>query len=555
MQLIQFDTAGIQPYIFRSNRLRENLGASYLVAQATDAWVREEAGKLDGNLILPEDPGRGLETDGSARFEIIYTAGGNALLLARSEADAVELTRRVSERVLEEAPGLRFVAAHQPYEWNTSLPAAMSKLAVAMAKQKRGGGHTQSLLGLSVTRACVGTGLPASTTRKVKDEFIVSAEVAAKLDHVSSAKEALEGAFTLNQVGEYDLFYPTELDDLGRSRGESSLIAVVHADGDAMGQIFRELGGEYDGSGAARAYIGELRKLSRKVDNAARDALIDTLAAVAGRIEEEEGKLVIRPEPSASRVIPDLELAPVAQNDPSQGFYLPVRPIIFGGDDVTLVCDARIALEVARIFIEAFTERMEKFKTKEPVTASAGVAIVKSHYPFARAYELAEALTTSAKDFRREKGLAVPCLDWHFVSGTIYDGLSAMRTREYDGNRLMLRPVAVAEDLGPNLTHRRWSVVDAGTRGFQHEDWIERRNKLKRLRDAMREGEDAVKQLISAIKASEPARRGDGVDLPLLPDLDHAQSGGHIDQEKQCVYFDAIELSDIFIPLQPNKSH
>jgi hypothetical protein len=29
MQLVMVDTTGIQPYIFGSNRLRENIGASY----------------------------------------------------------------------------------------------------------------------------------------------------------------------------------------------------------------------------------------------------------------------------------------------------------------------------------------------------------------------------------------------------------------------------------------------------------------------------------------------------------------------------------------------
>jgi len=39
MYLIVVDTMQIQPYIFGSNRLRENLGASYLVAQATEDWA------------------------------------------------------------------------------------------------------------------------------------------------------------------------------------------------------------------------------------------------------------------------------------------------------------------------------------------------------------------------------------------------------------------------------------------------------------------------------------------------------------------------------------
>jgi hypothetical protein len=39
MHLVVVDTAQIQPYIFGSNRLRENIGASHLVAESTEAWA------------------------------------------------------------------------------------------------------------------------------------------------------------------------------------------------------------------------------------------------------------------------------------------------------------------------------------------------------------------------------------------------------------------------------------------------------------------------------------------------------------------------------------
>jgi hypothetical protein len=41
MELVIVDTAQIQPYVFGSNRLRENIGGSHLVAQATGAWALE----------------------------------------------------------------------------------------------------------------------------------------------------------------------------------------------------------------------------------------------------------------------------------------------------------------------------------------------------------------------------------------------------------------------------------------------------------------------------------------------------------------------------------
>ena len=54
------DTTGIQPYIFGSNRLRENVGASYLVSQATDEWVKEVLKDLkknqNWNIQIPVKP-------------------------------------------------------------------------------------------------------------------------------------------------------------------------------------------------------------------------------------------------------------------------------------------------------------------------------------------------------------------------------------------------------------------------------------------------------------------------------------------------------------------
>ncbi len=41
MWLVVVDTMQIQPYIFGSNRLRENIGASYLVDAATGDWAFE----------------------------------------------------------------------------------------------------------------------------------------------------------------------------------------------------------------------------------------------------------------------------------------------------------------------------------------------------------------------------------------------------------------------------------------------------------------------------------------------------------------------------------
>jgi len=84
------DTTGIQPYIFGSNRLRENIGASYLVSQATDNWARNALGMLKDQIhqeVYAFDPEKHqpdakphIEDDELAA-ELVYAGGGNTVLL------------------------------------------------------------------------------------------------------------------------------------------------------------------------------------------------------------------------------------------------------------------------------------------------------------------------------------------------------------------------------------------------------------------------------------------------------------------------------------------
>jgi hypothetical protein len=117
------DTTGIQPYIFGSNRLRENIGASYLVAQATNEWVKCALRQRFGEnvYIPPTQPEKQIDQD-NLDAELVYTGGGNAVLLFKDRDCAVKFTRTLSEKILREAPGLKIVVAHSdPFEWENKL--------------------------------------------------------------------------------------------------------------------------------------------------------------------------------------------------------------------------------------------------------------------------------------------------------------------------------------------------------------------------------------------------------------------------------------------------
>jgi hypothetical protein len=63
----------------------------------------------------------------------------------------------------------------------------------------------------------------------------------------------------------------------------------------------------------------------------------------------------------------------------------------------------RLGLTLAALYLKAFEAEKENIPDGKDLTACAGIAIVKTHYPFARAYQLSEALCSNAKNFVRDE--------------------------------------------------------------------------------------------------------------------------------------------------------
>lgn len=512
--LVVVDTAQIQPYVFGSNRLRENIGASYLVAQATGAWAEA----LLRNPIWK-----------------VYAGGGNFVALMPSASDAEEFTRRLSRRVLECAPGLRLVIAARPFEADKErLADALRRAAEDLAVHKRREPLPSPLLGLSVTQPCGATGLPATgiTPRRGRDPSSVypaSEEILAKIDAAGPAQKRLKE--DLPPSPGYD--YPSNFDDLGRSAGENSYIAVVHADGNGMGRRLSALAQQAPNNDVCKLMLdGFAAELNR--------ASLAALRATVARLEKAYGQ--------AEGILAQI---PLRESEQHGIFLLPMRPLVFGGDDVTFVCDGRLGLALATCYLEAFHRETQNL-LGGPATACAGVAIVKTHYPFARAYELSDALCRSAKGLCRNlqtrHNREMACVDWHFTSGGLLGELDDIRHREYDvsSGRMSLRPVTLDNDV---RSPRRWDVVRKGLDAFSGTGWLERRSKAKALREALRGGAASVRSFRAFYNATDAETEG------LLPEVDpqspEVRRDGWVtvDGEERCAYFDALELLDHFIPL------
>lgn len=562
------DTTGIQSYIFGSNRLQENIGASELVRLATGKWALEalpepnnvadiEQGTLNDDLEIEAEAG-------NIAAEVIYSGGGNAVIIFRSKKDAIDFTRRLTRKVLKEAPGLSIVVAHyHEFEWNTPSKegnASLSQVVQGLVgdklnRLKAARMPSLPMFGLGVTAACESTGLIATRTdegeykgvklklsNRATPPRLLSREVAEKLYARDLANKRLEEIFEEKLKGAYR--FPFDIDKLGRIEGEESYVAVVHADGNGMGKHIEKIADGHADPRQNRDYIKKMRNFSRNVNRAASEALNDIVLLLAKLLERD----------------PDSGREMVAGKVPIEEDYLPFRPLVFGGDDVTFICNAQLGLSLAAEYLTAYEKATERY-CEEKLYACAGIAMVKMHYPFARAYALSDELVREAKKYVRKKYKGekdASALDWHFATSGLSGSLKTMREREYELSSkpnkvtLLMRPLLLRPE-DHDQDGRAWfERIEKLTRIFQNTDekqgeaWGKKRNKVKALREAVRGGGNAVGHFIKNYRLDD------------LPEIVRGQqtyrktgfAGG---ETVRCGYFDAIELYDHYVRLEAQE--
>jgi hypothetical protein len=316
------------------------------------------------------------------------------------------------------------------------------------------------------------------------------------------------------------------MDDLGRTRDDRSLLGVVHLDGNGIGgRIKAWLGNQ---TGSDDDVLAGLRSISEGLAKAAHDALAAIVRrTVAAIVNDPASGYAVR----SRRLGRGFTLA-TEENT----VYLPLRPIILGGDDLTFVCDGRLALDLAAAALSAFEKASVPLLGE--LHACAGVAICRTHAPVLRVYELAEALCESAKKSVRPPGQDASALDWHVGFSSPTESLDETRRRQY-GRGVSMRPYRLgAREMVGSWRWLSDVVLGDGPDGFHGGLWSRRRSKVKELLELARSAPAAVARGLDAWRLSAPELR-----LPagLPPD-------GFIDGRTPLI--DAVELLDIHLPLE-----
>jgi hypothetical protein len=214
---------------------------------------------------------------------------------------------------------------------------------------------------------------------------------------------------------------PEDKDSLARSFGfeqgadiegdlanwPAGYVAVVHADGNGVGARVKDLG------------LARLGAFSRALAEATRAAAEQAAASLGEQRHHlrDGGRL---------------------------GDKLPFRPIVLGGDDITAIVPARVALDFTVRYLRAFEEetaRRGEIAAGEPLRAAAGIAFVNRKFPFSEALTLAEALVKGAKARSRERSLLL----FHRVTTTVSGDWATIRAQELANGLFAYGPYGIAD--------------------------------------------------------------------------------------------------------------
>ncbi len=377
-----YDLKGIQQYIFQVPRLKCCIGGSRQI----DNFDRKEVVDLAKQLGI----------------DLIYSGGGKGAFVCSSEDDLQNLKRELVKKAREFGLTIRF-------GYSDVYSTAAREIRETFCWQP------ESLDG----QPCSESGL-YPTTEGVHP--LIQKRIAIASQHGKESpveREFLEELRKEFKNEKFEFFYNPDPDDrdgydTACALGSRNRWAVVRMDGNDMGLQFLEFQKRHPETNA-KEWREWLPKMSRSLDECTRDAALEGMKAVVQ------------------------EYVKSNHND-----VLPLRPLIIGGDDVSVLVHCSYAVLFVKTVMEKFTEFSKRSKelwvgTNGALSISGGILYAPCKFPLHSALDYAEELLASAKTHGRElkkqkkdtSGCSPACFDWESITEGLLDSPAARRQREF----------------------------------------------------------------------------------------------------------------------------
>ncbi len=422
-----FEAKSIQQYLFRSGKLKDVIAAS----ERLDNLIDSEQGSVLNQVLLTA----GLDSDLLAldkcnadenSIHFLRCKGGAFYSYSESEAPLLALRSLWTLTIQQLFPSLEFTDALSEA---TSLAEAMDSAHKQLAFD-RNNPTIKFPIGSAISARYQRSGKVAVPVSKLacrasmkkefeEDSFDIDTEHHRQAYEALKMRDkaALQDKFTPETLRD-SVHYPVDIEKEFQTNADVKTgntvatrdIALIHIDGNGLGLLLM---------GLKEALKGKKNKTYQHAFRQFSDALNQATEAAAQK---------------ATQWIADNATYQL-ESEPDKN-YLPMRPIVLGGDDVTLLCRADLALKFSELFCLEFKktskkalqslhcEHLQKSAMEGYLTASGGILYNKAGHPFTKSLHLVEDLCAHAKKLTKninkpDKGVGPAALAFYRISNTV----------------------------------------------------------------------------------------------------------------------------------------
>lgn len=438
---VVLEVGGIQKYILSTGKLKEMIGGSELIeslsakylddfAQNNHLNILKEIRKPVDNEILP-----------------LQRNAGAMHLLFSSEAKGREFLKNFGLKLLEDFPGLPIFGALEECEFTSSgIREAKFKLSNKITVQRNKYPTSTGMQLLPICAEAPLDGEPAigkvSYGKNASSEIIsLSSKTKRNEQLLEDSKGRLREIEPDDGVGP-DLKWSDDLEEIACG---SEKVAFIHIDGNDLGKRFRQELENISDKETDEDKTGQQAPSEDRYQNAIN--VIKTMSALSNTVKETTT--------AAFKKGLSECLKHTRSTDSKGKLLVPARPLVLGGDDVTVVIRADLAL----YFIDAFVKEFERYSNqelgkkdpKDKLTVGVGMVVCPTGYPFLKAFDLSEELVKNSKELTAHMENRPSSMDYIVITNDTENDIDSIRAHLFtaeDGSKLTAKPMLLS---GNNL--------------------------------------------------------------------------------------------------------
>lgn len=398
--LAMYDIQAKQEFIYKSSKIKEIAGGSYIIRDCFDDYLfpaaeecsekgifsyRRKAPHEDSDDFTVENFKKRLQEGYIG--EVIYDGGGNFFVLYKDVIIYREVNRRFYHNLLEKTYSLRVLTTYIDNVNFENYREDQKKLYAKHRRREQRESMISPVNTLPIVQTDYRTSLPLAELQYIGDGRVGREE---KVSLESKKKYEKYSQIEKNEKEDRQIQGSRLLDELITKKGEESLLAVIYIDGNNMGaEVEKCLSG-------LNSYAECTKALREFSDQIQKHYITDRIHDVDALLSEKENEKR--------------------------------RFVIYAGDEVTFICNARNAYDVA---VEYLTKLAEDSDKEAPRTSCAGIAVFHSHAPFPEAYRIAEECCESGKRLMKEEKIEhASLIDFHYCQGAFGTSLEEIRKEE-----------------------------------------------------------------------------------------------------------------------------